>query len=109
MGSTQQHIVVGLDNWVPVPESLSFPHTKHQYAITTAEQLPERMKDATIVITGPTRITRAGIESAPNLQLIACNGTGTDGVDKEAARERGVAVCRVPAQNTDSVSEHGKV
>lgn len=76
------------------------------YQNTSAEELPERVKDATIIITSATRVTRAGIENASNLQLIACNGTGTDHVDKEAARERGVSVCRVPAQNTDSVSEH---
>lgn len=105
MSSVQKHKVVVLDDLVKAP-SMAFDYDITQYQSTTLEELPARMKDATIVIISPTRVTRTGIESAPDLQLIACNGTGTDHVDKDAARERGVAVCRVPAQNTDSVSEH---
>jgi len=37
---------------------------------------------------------------------VAVNGTGTDHIDKVALRERGIWLCHVPAQNTDSVSEH---
>ncbi len=124
----KRHKIVALDNWVKPPE-LSFEHDRAHYPSTTLEQLPERMKDATIIIVSGTKVTRAGIESAPHLQLIAvridlspsrlrpfrhlltlrlvqANGTGTDHIDKDAAREHGVAICRVPAQNTDSVSEH---
>jgi glycerate dehydrogenase len=105
MASPQRHHIVSLDNWVPTP-AFSFPHTLNQYPRTSAAELPERMKDASIVLISNTPITRQAIESSPRLQLIACNSTGTDHVDKDAAREHGVTVCRVPAQNTDSVSEH---
>lgn len=105
MSTSTEHKIVAVDSWVK-PPSMSFEYEQCQYPNTSSEELPERIKDATIVITSATRVTRAAIESAPNLELIACNGTGTDHVDKEAAKEHGVAVCRVPAQNTDSVSEH---
>jgi glycerate dehydrogenase len=105
MSTPQRHHIVSLDNWVPTPE-FSFPHTLNQYPQTSAAELPERMKDASIVLISNTPITRQAIESSPRLQLIACNSTGTDHVDKDAAMEHGVTVCRVPAQNTDSVSEH---
>ena len=105
MPATQRHKILAIDGWVKTPQ-MTFDYEVSEYSSTTPEELPLRMKDATIVITSATRVTRAGIENAPNLQLIACNGTGTDHVDKDAARERGVTVCRVPAQNTDSVSEH---
>ena len=105
MLTSKKHKIVAVDSWVK-PPPMSFEYEQCQYQSTSPEDLPERVKDATIVITSATRVTRAGIESAPNLELIACNGTGTDHVDKEAAQEHGVAVCRVPAQNTDSVSEH---
>jgi glycerate dehydrogenase len=104
--TTKKYKIVGLDSWVPLPDNLAIPHTTIQYPSTTPQQLPERVKDADIIIISGTPMTRAGIESAPNLKLIACNSTGTDHVDKQAAAERGVAVCRVPARNTDSVSEH---
>lgn len=105
MSTTKKHKVLALDSLVR-PPPFSFDHELVQYENTSPTQALERIKDATIVLTSPTAITRAVIEAAPNLELIACNGTGTDHIDKEAARERGVTVCRVPAQNTDSVAEH---
>lgn len=100
-----KHHVVALDSWVEPPE-LDFEHELTQYPSTNPDELAERMKDATIVVISNTRMTSAGIANAPKLQLIACNSTGTDHVDKEAVRKHGVSLCRVPAQNTDSVSEH---
>jgi glycerate dehydrogenase len=105
MASPQRHHIVSLDNWVPTPE-FTFPHTLDQYPRTSAAELLERMKDASIILISNTPIPRQAIEASPRLQLIACNSTGTDHVDKDAAKEHGVTVCRVPAQNTDSVSEH---
>lgn len=85
---------------------MQFDHDAVHFAQTSPEELPGRIEDATILITSSTPISRAGIEGAKDLQLISCMGTGTDHIDKDAARERGVTVCHVPAQNTDSVSEH---
>lgn len=102
---TPKHTIVALDGWVKLPR-LDFDHVYTEYTSTTPDQLPERIKDATIVTTAAQKVTRAGIEAAPHLQLVACNGTGTDHVDKDAIRERGITLCNVPAQNTDSVSEH---
>jgi len=59
-----------------------------------------------MVITSNSRVTRAAIEVAPHLRIIASNATGTNHVDKLAANERGITVCHVPGQNTDSVAEH---
>ncbi|KAF2172900.1 hypothetical protein M409DRAFT_49413 [Zasmidium cellare ATCC 36951] len=100
-----KHTIVALDSWVSLP-ALNFEYELIRHVNTSPMELPERMKDATIVVTSATRVTRAGIENAPRLKLIACNGTGTDHVDKAYARERNITVCHVPAQNTDSVSEH---
>ena len=105
MPDVAKHKIVSVDSWVGPPQ-LSFDHEFVQYANSTQEELPGRIKDATIVITSATRITRAAIENAANLQLVSCNGTGTDHIDKDAIRERKITLCRVPAQNTDSVSEH---
>ena len=106
MSSTKRHKIVAIDGWVkPLPE-FSFEHEAVQYDTTTLDELPERIRDATIVITSATMVSRAGIDTATNLQLVAFNGTGWDAVDKDAVRERGISVSHVPAQNTDSVSEH---
>lgn len=105
MASIRRHNIVAVDAWVKPPQ-LDFDHDLTEYDQTSPEQLPERIRDATIIICSGTYITKQGIESAPNLQLISCNGTGTNTIDKETACQHGISVSRVPAQNTDSVSEH---
>ena len=105
MSTTRRHKIVAVDNWISPPR-FSFDYDFEQYERTTQEEFPERMRDCTILIVSGTAITKAGIESAPKLELIAYNGAGTDHIDLVTARERGVSVCRVPAQNADSVSEH---
>jgi glycerate dehydrogenase len=105
MAATRRHKIVAVDNWI-VPPRFSFDYEFEQYERTSQEEFPERVKDCTILIVSGTAITKAGIESAPNLELIAFNGAGTDHIDLDTARQRGVSVCRVPAQNADSVSEH---
>ncbi|KAK5109474.1 hypothetical protein LTR62_007034 [Meristemomyces frigidus] len=99
------HHIVYLDNWVDAAP-LNFPHKATHYPDTTPSQLPGHIRTATIIVTSYTPITRTAIAAAPLLQLVACNSTGTDRVDHAALRERGVTLCRVPAQNTASVSEH---
>jgi D-3-phosphoglycerate dehydrogenase len=51
-------------------------------------------------------MTRALIEKAPRLKIIARTGAGVDNVDIEAATERGILVCNTPAANNLSVAEH---
>ena len=99
------HRIVSLDSWIRTP-SLDIDYSITQYDNTAPDKVKERIRDATIITTSATHVTRADIEAAPHLQLVACNGTGTDHVDRDAVLERGITVCHVPAQNTDSVSEH---
>lgn len=105
MSGVKKHYVVAVDSWVE-PPTFDFEHDFTQYANTSPDELPGRIQDATIVICSGTRITREAVENASNLQLVSCNGTGTDTIDKDVIRERGLSLSRVPAQNTDSVSEH---
>ena len=101
---SKHHIVV-LDSMVD-PPPFDFEYDLTQHKTTSLEELPSRLKDATIVVTSVTKIDRAGIEAAPKLQLVNTNGTGVNHIDQQALRERGISLCHVPAQNTDSVSEH---
>jgi glycerate dehydrogenase len=105
MAQGLKHNVVALDSWVK-PPAFDIDHDLYLHNTTDPTEIASLVRDATIIIVSMVPVSRATIEAAPNLQLIACNGTGTDHVDKVAAREHGVAVCHVPAQNTESVSEH---
>jgi D-lactate dehydrogenase len=46
------------------------------------------------------------LAALPNLKLIATRSTGYDHIDLEACRQRGVAVCNVPAYGDPTVAEH---
>lgn len=71
---------------------------------TTPENVAEHVRDAEIIVVNKVKITREVLECAPGLKLICEFATGFDNIDLCAARERGVAVCNVPAYSTDSVA-----
>jgi D-3-phosphoglycerate dehydrogenase len=60
--------------------------------------------DAWIAGTGP--ITEAHLDAGPRLKIIARYGVGTESVDLEAARRRGIPVSNTPGANADAVADH---
>jgi len=63
-----------------------------------------------VVLPTMSKISREHLASADRLKLIQQVGAGTEGVDKEAAQELGIAVANVPSANTgnaESVAELG--
>ncbi len=76
------------------------------HGATPADAIAARIAGASIVLLNKARITRALIEATPSLRLIVLAATGTDNVDLEAARERGVAVCNIRDYCTPSVVQH---
>jgi glycerate dehydrogenase len=61
---------------------------------------------AEIVLVNKLRLTAEVIEGTPSLKLIALAATGTNNIDLDAARERGVAVCNLRDYCTASVVQH---
>jgi D-3-phosphoglycerate dehydrogenase len=51
-------------------------------------------------------ITGAVMDASPYLRIVARHGAGTDEVDLEAARGRGLLVTRTPGANARAVAEH---
>lgn len=75
-------------------------------SVTTEDALAAAIGDAEIVVTRSyNRVSRRVIEAAPRLELIAQGTSGTDNIDLEAARERGVAVLNLPGANANGVAE----
>lgn len=58
------------------------------------------------VIVRRTRVDAAFLARFPALQVVGRYGAGLDGVDQEAAAERGVVVTNAPGANTKAVAEH---
>jgi glycerate dehydrogenase len=74
--------------------------------VTAPEQLGDRITGASVVVTNKVVLDRRVIESADDLRLICVSATGTNNVDLEAAREKGIPVCNVTGYATDSVAQH---
>ncbi|KPH63688.1 D-3-phosphoglycerate dehydrogenase [Pseudoalteromonas porphyrae] len=70
------------------------------------DELIERIKDVHFVgLRSRTHISEAVLEAADKLVAIGCFCIGTNQVDLNAARQRGIAVFNAPFSNTRSVAE----
>jgi len=76
------------------------------YDDTDDDQMAERIAGAEIVLGNKVLLSDALFEAAPNMRFIGLTATGTDNVDLEAAKKRGIAVCNIRAYCTQSVAEH---
>lgn len=82
-----------------LPGAVFHPYTDNAQAL-------ERIGDAEIVLLNKVRLDADAIARAPELRCICLAATGTDNVDLEAARARGVAVYNVRDYGSQSVGEH---
>jgi D-3-phosphoglycerate dehydrogenase len=74
--------------------------------VRTEDELAEIVGDAEILATRAySKVTRRVIERAPRLKLIAQGTSGTDNIDHEAARERGIEIISLPGANANAVAE----
>lgn len=86
----------------------------HQLVVTSDKEGPDseferELSDADIVISQPfwpAYLTEERIAKAPRLKLALTAGIGSDHVDLEAAKERGITVAEVTYSNSISVAEH---
>ena len=87
--------------------------TDHDHRIFTtlpssAGELVERIAhaDAVINLRASTRFSADVLAQCPRLRLISIWGTGTDHVDLEAAKARGISVTNTPGVSAVAVAEH---
>src|SRR5438105_3066464 len=74
--------------------------------VRTEEELAAVVSPCQILVTRSyNRVSRRVIESAPRLELIAQGTSGTDNIDAEAARQRGIAIVSLPGENANAVAE----
>ncbi|HEY1720597.1 MAG TPA: D-2-hydroxyacid dehydrogenase [Magnetospirillaceae bacterium] len=103
-----EHSIVFLDR-ASVGATLrkpDFPHTYREYDSSTADQVVERLKGATIAITNKIPIRAAALAQLPDLQFIAVAATGTDIVDKAPCKARGIPVSNIRGYAFNTVPEH---
>ena len=76
------------------------------YLTTSADETPERVRDAEVIVTNKVVINDAVMEAAPALKLICVAATGINNIDHAAALRRGIAVKNVAGYSTDAVVQH---
>lgn len=76
------------------------------YPLTGEEELPERIKDADIVLCNKTYFGKREMDAAKNLKYIGLFATGYNNVDTACAREKGITVCNAPGYSTEAVAQH---
>ncbi|MGX9525629.1 D-2-hydroxyacid dehydrogenase [Alcaligenes nematophilus] len=94
-----------LSDSVELPQ-VPFKHELQVYGRTAPDQVAERIADADIVISNKVALRREHLQAAPNLKMIALAATGSDNIDLNAARERGIVVSNIRDYAVRSVPEH---
>jgi formate dehydrogenase len=91
-----------------------FEEGGHELVVTSDKEGPDseferELPDADIVISQPfwpAYLTKERIAKAPKLKLALTAGIGSDHVDLDMAKERGITVAEVTYSNSISVAEH---
>ncbi len=84
----------------------AFEHHWQEYPSTAPAQTRERLKDAGIAITNKVQLDREILEQLPGLKMVAVAATGTDNVDIEYCRQRGIVVSNIRNYSVHTVPEH---
>ena len=84
----------------------SFAHDWIEYVATTSGDVVERLAGATIAITNKVRLDEETIMRLPELKMIAVAATGTDIIDLDVCRRRGILVSNIRQYAAVTVPEH---
>lgn len=81
-------------------------HEWTEYASTTPAQVIERLAGATIAIVNKVPLPAAAVDALPDLKMVAVAATGTNIVDLDACRARGIVVSNIRGYAEHTVPEH---
>jgi glycerate dehydrogenase len=87
-------------------KSFAFPNDLTVYQRTLPGEVAGRIAEADIVITNKVAVSGQALQSAPRVKLIAVAATGTDIIDIEACRKRGIVVSNIRNYAINTVPEH---
>ena len=93
------------------PEGFIIPPLKinakwKYYGFTSDKEVSNRIKNAHIIVNNKVNLTSKNLKGANNLELIAISATGTNIVDLEYCKSKGIAVTNLRDYASDSVAEH---
>ncbi|MBR5179750.1 MAG: D-2-hydroxyacid dehydrogenase [Lachnospiraceae bacterium] len=76
------------------------------YDFSDPSEVPERVKDADIIVLNKTRIDESTIYTAEKLKLVCVTATGTNNLDKDYLARRGIEWRNVAGYSTETVAQH---
>lgn len=80
--------------------------TVTKYDFSSPEQVPKRIQDADVIILNKVPVNADTIGTAEKLRLVCVTATGTNNLDKDYLKERGIAWRNVADYSTESVTQH---
>ena len=102
--------IVVLDGYTENPGDLSWDGLGNLGELTVYDRTPadlivERIGDAEIVYTNKTPLTKATLDSCPQIRFIGVLATGYNVVDVQAAKAKGIPVANIPIYGTAAVAQ----
>lgn len=91
--------------WVEVRRP-AFEHTWTDHGQTRPDQVQERLAGADIAVVNKAPMPKEVLDQLPGLKLIAVAATGTDNIDKAAAKANGIVVSNIRNYAVATVPEH---
>ena len=76
------------------------------YEKTKAEEVEERVKDASIILTNKVVLNKDNLKNAEKLEIICETATGFNNIDTEYAKSKNIAVTNVAGYSTPTVAQH---
>jgi glycerate dehydrogenase len=109
MGKQPFHIVV-LDGYTLAADDVSWQDLRGVGTVTIYDRTPEgeivsRSQDADALLINKVAVTGETINQLPRLRYVGVTATGTNIVDLQAAKARGLVVTNVPGYATPSVAQ----
>lgn len=84
----------------------AFAHEWVEYPKSLQAEVEPRLADATIAIVNKVQIDAGMISRLPKLKMVAVAATGTNNIDLEACRARGIVVSNIRGYAVHTVPEH---
>ena len=84
----------------------SFEHVWRDHAATRPEEVLERLEGATVAVVNKLPLRAEVLRRLPALKLVAVAATGTDNVDHDYCKRRGIGVANVRGYARETLPEH---
>lgn len=77
-----------------------------EYPVSVLSDTAEKVKDADVIIVNKVPMNESTLSGSANLKIICETATGTDNIDLDYCRKRGITVTNVKGYSTETVAQH---